>query len=424
MLSALYNALWYPALPIALIVSAGAERQAWRERLGRGAITASPSTGPRAWIHAASVGEIEAVRPVATRLAHEFPAIEMVVTTMTAAGREAARRRIPHLVVAQLAPLDWPLAVRSFIRRTRPDLLLIAETELWPNYFIEAARAGVKVAIINGRISTRSVRRYGMIGGLISAALAHADLVLAQTADDADRYRQLGAAPPTVIITGNTKFDPGDAAPPLRQELAAFAAGQPILIAGSTAPREERIVLAAYQQLLGRFAGLGLILAPRHLDRAAEIAAMLKGAHVPFVQASQLSGERLHSNTGSRQSVLLLDTMGELRSLYRRATIAFVGGSLEPGRGGQNPAEPAACAIPVMFGPYHENQREPAEALLASGGARIVRDAAEIASAAAVWLSDPEAGRIAGENASAAIDRLGGGTIATLNHLRPLLPKA
>lgn len=423
MLSALYNALWYPALPIALIVSAGAERQAWRERLGRGAITASPSTGPRAWIHAASVGEIEAVRPVATRLAHEFPAIEMVVTTMTAAGREAARRRIPHLVVAQLAPLDWPLAVRSFIRRTRPDLLLIAETELWPNYFIEAARAGVKVAIINGRISTRSVRRYGMIGGLISAALAHADLVLAQTADDADRYRQLGAAPPKVIITGNTKFDPGDAAPPLRQELAAFAAGQPILIAGSTAPGEERIVLAAYQQLLERFANLGLIVAPRHLDRAAEVAAMLRAAQVPFAQASQLTTDSL-SDAGSRLSVMLLDTMGELRALYCRATIAFVGGSLEPGRGGQNPAEPAACAIPVMFGPYHENQREPADALLAAGGARIVRDAAEIASAAELWLSDPEAGRIAGENASAAIDRLGGGTIATLNHLRPLLPKA
>ena len=369
---ALYQALWYPALPFALIASAGSDRQAWCERLGRGAITDSPGAGPRLWIHAASVGEIEAVRPVAVALAREFPAISLVVTAMTAAGREAARRRVPNLLLAQLAPLDWRLAVRSFLHRSRPELLLIAETELWPNYFIEAARAGVKVAVINGRVSARSARRYSKIRGLIGPALACADLILAQTTDDAERYRELGAAPAKVIITGNTKFDLGESPPPLRAELANFAADAPSFIAGSTAPGEERVVIAAYQQLLLRWPKLALILAPRHRDRTGEIAALLKAAHLPFVQASQLTGAEMPSQASPHPLVLLLDTMGELRALYQRATIAFIGGSLEPGRGGQNPAEAAACRVPVMFGPYHENQRESAQALLEAGGGRMV----------------------------------------------------
>jgi 3-deoxy-D-manno-octulosonic-acid transferase len=331
---------------------------------------------------------------------------------------------MPNLLLAQLAPLDWRTAVRSFLRRLQPDLLLIAETELWPNYFIEAARAGVKVAVINGRVSARSARRYARIRGLIGPALACADLILVQTAGDAERYSQLGASPAKIIITGNTKFDPGDSPPALRAELANFAAGAPIFIAGSTAPGEERVVIAVYQQLLVRWPKLALILAPRHLGRTGEVAALLKTAHRPFVQASQLSGARPLSQRTPHPSILLLDTMGELRAIYHRATIAFIGGSLEPGRGGQNPAEAAACGVPVMFGPYHENQREPAEALLEAGGARMVRDAAAMVNTAEAWLDDTEARRQAGERASAAIERLRGGTRATLNHLRPLLPQA
>lgn len=423
MLPRLYNALWYPALPFAMIASAGTDRQAWRERLGRDPVGTWPEASTRVWIHAASVGEIEAIRPVAAGLARESPSISFVVTTMTTAGREAARRRVPNLAAAQLAPLDCTVAVRSFISRVKPELLLIAETELWPNYFIEAARSEIKVVIVNGRISERSARRYAMIRSLASKTLASADLILAQTLDDAERYRQLGADPAKVIVTGNTKFGGGDAAPPSRPELAAFGQERPILIAGSTAPDEERVVLAAYQQLLNRFGDLALVLAPRHLDRASEVASMLKAAYVPFVCASQMPGDG-QPGAGLGPSVLLLDTMGELRALYQRATIAFVGGSLAPGRGGQNPAEPAACGTPVLFGPYYENQREPAEALLMAGGARIVRNTAEIADAVAIWLSNPSARRVAGDSARRAIDRLGGGTATTLSHLRELLRKA
>ncbi|HTT75648.1 MAG TPA: glycosyltransferase N-terminal domain-containing protein [Candidatus Binataceae bacterium] len=422
MLPLLYNALWYPALPFALIASAGADLSAWRERLGLAACDQLPGSGKRIWVHAASVGEIEAVRPIALGLAREFPETAMAITTMTAAGREAARRRIPAAIAYQLAPLDWPFAVRSFVRRLEPGLLLIAETELWPNYFFEAARADVKIAIINGRISERSAGRYARINGLLSSALGQADLILAQTEADAARYCALGAPSARVIVTGNTKFDPGDTAAPLRPALAEFAVSQPILIAGSTAPSEERIVTAAYQELLRSFPQLALIVAPRHLARAAEVAAILQEAGLSFVKASDLPQAGVLPNSMmAGVPVLLLDTMGELRGLYRRATIAFVGGSLGSGRGGQNPAEPAEFAVPVMLGPYHENQREPVQALLAADGARIVRDASEIVNTAASWLSDDDARRSAGRNGQAAIARLGGGISATLGHLRGLM---
>lgn len=423
MLPLLYNALWYPALPFALIASAGADASAWRERLGLALSDPPPGDDKRVWIHAASVGEIEAIRPIALGLMREFPGIEVAVTTMTTAGREAARRRLPGAFAYQLAPLDLPLAVRSFLRRVRPDVVLIAETELWPNYFFEAARVSVKIAIINGRLSERSARGYTGIRSLISAALGEADLILAQTEEDAARYRLLGGLSERVIVTGNTKFDPGEATAPLRPALAAFAASQPILIAGSTAPGEERIVAEAYQELLRSFPRLALIIAPRHLDRIGEVNAILQEVGLTWIRASDfhLADAPRASTTSADPSVLLLDTMGELRALYSRATISFVGGSLEPSRGGQNPAEPASFAVPVMFGPHHANQREAAGALIAAGGARVVHDAGEMANTAALWLSDEHARRIAGEMAKAAIERLAGGTVATLGHLRALM---
>jgi 3-deoxy-D-manno-octulosonic-acid transferase len=423
MMPLLYNALWYPILPFALIASAGADTAAWRERLGYAAFNEPPNGDKRIWIHAASVGEIEAVRPIALGLIREFPTAAIVVTTMTIAGRDAARRRIPDAFACQLAPLDLPIAVRSFLRGLRPGVLLIAETELWPNFFFEAARARLKIAIINGRISPRSAQRYVRIRSLISAALSHTDLILAQSEADAVRYRSLGAPPSRVIVTGNTKFDQGDILPQLRPVLAEFAEGRPILIAGSTAPNEERIVVAAYRELLRSFPRLALIIAPRHLERVGEVAAILLEVGLPFVKASDLSpaDPSPTSTITLGASVLLLDTMGELRALYRRGTIAFVGGSLEPGRGGQNPAEPAAFGVPVIFGPYYENQREAADTLLSADGARIVRDAAELANIAALWLRDDDARRIAGLNAQAAIACLGGGTRATLAHLRTLM---
>ena len=418
----LYNALWRPALPLALMAGASGERER-RERTGRGQIPdgADMTGAPRIWVHAASVGEIEAVRPIAAGLIRDLPAAMLVVTTMTVAGRDAAARRIPSLSACQLAPFDHPAAVRAFLAGVRPELVVIAETELWPNFFFESRRSKAKIAIVNGRLSQRSMSRYRFVRPLIARALACAEIVLVQTEDDARRFGELGAPSNRVHVTGNTKFDLTDA-PPIRPALAHFAEGRPILVAGSTAPGEERMALNAYRNLAERFPELALVIAPRHLERAAEVEAELRSAAIAYVRARALPS--LHSSQPVpeiMESVVLLDTMGELRGMYRRAAIAFVGGSMEPGRGGQSMAEPAAAGTPVVFGPYYENQRAVADALIAASAARVVSDAAELESTCAEWLSDEAGRRAAGERGRREIERLGGGSAATLRWLRALL---
>jgi 3-deoxy-D-manno-octulosonic-acid transferase len=431
LLTALYKVLWYPVLPFALIANGGREGLDRRERMGTAALpTTSPGT-PRLWIHAASVGEVEAVRPVALALMSEYPNAVVVVTTMTSAGRAAASRRIPGAAASRLAPLDCALSVRSFLAAVRPQIVLIAETELWPNYLIEASRAGAKVAIVNGRISARSMRRYRYVRPLIAEALAHLDMVLAQTSDDADRFRALGAPSANVAVTGNTKFDLGGEVPMLRSALVQFCAGRPVLVAGSTAPGEERMVLTAYRNLLERFPALALVLAPRHLNRADEIASEIRAAGFMFDRASSMPPDATPGVASSRvvaslpkrstASVLLLDTMGELRALYSHATLALVGGSMMPPRGGQNVTEPAAVGVPVMFGPHYENQQQAGDAILEAGGGVLVADAAQIESTCAEWLDDPDARSAAGVNALRAVERLSGGVAATLSHLRTLI---
>jgi 3-deoxy-D-manno-octulosonic-acid transferase len=423
MLRHLYNALWYPARPFALMAAGARDPQDRRERLGRVEVAAA---GERIWIHAASVGEVEAVRPIVAGLLAENPQVAIVVTTMTTTGRDAARRRIPGAAACMLAPLDSPRAVRAFLGAVRPVLVLIGETELWPNYFFESRRAGARIAIINGRISVRSLRRYLRAKSLFSRALECADLVLAQTDEDAQRFVTLGAPPDRVIVTGNTKFDlaPDGAGPPLRSELENFAAGRPILIAGSTAPGEEQIVARAYLRLRERFPPLALIIAPRHPARTPEVEEILRAAGISYLRASELPPPGGTQDASAGAAALLVDTMGELRALYARATIAFVGGSIASTRGGQNVAEPAAVSVPVLFGPQYENQREMATALVAEGGARVVRDEAEFVEAAAEWLADPSARELAGRRACEAAQRSGGGARATLAQLKSLTETA
>src|SRR5262245_13190724 len=236
MLRILYNVLWYPALPIALMAAGARGKQDRRERMGRLDLPQN-GAGTRIWIHAASVGEIEAVRPVAAGLLRTFEGAKIVITTMTATGRDAARRRIAGAAACVLAPLDCPALVRRFVRRLRPDLVIIGETELWPNFFVEAHRAGARVAVINGRISERSLGRYRRARKLFAHALTAADLILVQTSEDGARYLALGARADRIIVTGNTKFDfPSEIREArLRPLLENFAAGRMILVAGSTA---------------------------------------------------------------------------------------------------------------------------------------------------------------------------------------------
>lgn len=420
MLRHLYNALWYPALPVALALSGGA-RDAGTRRARMGLAWAgdgaAPPAEPRIWAHAASVGEVGALRAVVTALVRERPGTTLVVTTMTAAGRDAARRLLPGAQAHLLAPLDCRRALGPFLDAVRPTLVLIAETELWPNYFIESHRAGARIAIVNGRISERALARYRYIRPLLREALCSADLVLAQTDDDARRFLTLGAAPSRVIVTGNTKFDLESlSAAPLRPELEAFAPGCPILVAGSTAPGEEQIVIDAWRELRARFGQLALVLAPRHLERAAEIEGLLRAARLEYSKASAPD-----AGIDGTSRLMLLDTMGDLRAMYGRGAAAFVGGSLVPGRGGQSLAEPAAAGVPVLFGPFRENQRAIASALLEARAGAAVRDAAELTQAIAAFLGDESERLAAGRRAHAVVEQMAGGVVATLIRLRPLI---
>jgi 3-deoxy-D-manno-octulosonic-acid transferase len=294
-------------------------------------------------------------------------------------------------------------------------LLLITETEIWPNYFLEAARFGARIAVVNGRMSERSMRRYMLARSLFENALGHANLIMTQSREDARRYGKF-ELPTKIIVTGNTKIESEPAETPIRPELLTFAPGRQILIAGSTAPGEEAVIVDAYRELRQRFATLALVIAPRHLERVDDAEKTLQAGSLSYVKASTLSRGSI-----SGADALLLDTMGDLRALYRRATIAFVGGSLAPGRGGQSPAEPAMATVPVLIGPHHENQQDSVRSILAAGGARIVRNAAEIVSACANWLADDSAREKAGRSALNEIVKQSGGARLALQQIQALI---
>jgi 3-deoxy-D-manno-octulosonic-acid transferase len=419
MLSAIYNMLWYPALPFALIASHPATMRDYRERMGHGDFPETAGS-PRIWIHAASVGEVEAIRPVANGLLENYPDAIMAITTMTATGREAAKRRIPGALAWMLAPLDNRRAVRSFLEHVRPTVVMITETEIWPNYFFESARMGATIAVVNGRISERSMSRYMHARGLFRDALGRATLIMTQTNEDALRYARFDL-PAKIIATGNTKIEAtragGASEEPIRPELMGFASGRKIFIAGSTAPGEEAVIADAYRELRKDFPQLALTIAPRHLERTPEVENAVRAASLDYVKASELNLQ----NTARDADVLILDTMGELRSFYRRCTIAFVGGSLAPGRGGQNPAEPALVDVPVLIGPYHENQREIVLALVSSGGAQIVKDSGDIVREVSKWLHDDAAREVASRQARASVSSGSGGAQLALKQLEALI---
>jgi 3-deoxy-D-manno-octulosonic-acid transferase len=245
-------------------------------------------------------------------------------------------------------------------------------------------------------------------------------LILTQSREDARRYAKFNLAA-KVVVTGNTKIEAAQAQmaneEPIRPELMAFAHGRKIFIAGSTAGGEDAVIAGAYRELRKDFPQLALTIAPRHLERTPEIEKALHAASLDYVKASELNSP----DAARDADVLILDTMGELRSFYRRGSIAFVGGSLAPGRGGQNPAEPALADVPVLIGPYHDNQQQIVSSLVSSGGARIVKNARDVISETSQWLADDEARQRAGHRARAAVSRGAGGARFALKQLEGLI---
>lgn len=384
----------------------GRYRRFVRERFGR--VTGA---GPGAiWVHAVSVGEALAVERLIEQLRQRFPERPVVLSVTTAAGRALAERRIAADRVFYF-PLDFRFAVRRSLRAMQPDLVLIAETEIWPNFLREAEARGVGVIFINGRISARSYARYRLIRKLLQPTLGRVDSFLMQTATDAARVRELGAVADRVQVAGNLKFDLIPPQQPRFLNLLRAKLGDAgltrILVAGSTMEGEEEAVLAAYTQLnhggRGR-EGLLLILAPRHPQRFDAVAAKLETGGLPWLRRSQFDREPLPAG-----GVLLLDSIGELATTYQVAELAFVGGSLAP-FGGHNILEPAYWGVPVVFGPHMENFAQIAEQFLAAGAAQRVACAQELGRIWQQLLNDPGARARLGGNARELLERQRGAT--------------
>lgn len=384
----LYTLLLYLALPLvslAVLVRGLREREywrGWRARFGFGFGARRPGGG--IWVHAVSVGEVQAAAVLITALCEREPALDLVLSCATPTGRARARALLPGVDV-RYAPYDLPGSVRRCLARLRPRLLIVIETELWPNLLHEARRAGTPTLIASARVSARSARIYQRLPGLLRAALAANVWVAAQSPADAQRFLALGVPAQRVSVAGNIKFDRAAPAELMRrgaQLRARYAAGRPVWVAGSTHAGEERIVLEAHRSLRAHAPLALLILAPRHPQRfdAAAAAAAAHGLRAVRRSSEPPAGD---------YPVLLLDTLGELAEFYAAADVAFVGGSLVR-VGGHNLLEPAAIGLPVLSGPQQYNSPDVARALIEQGALTIVHDAAELALAVQKLLADPQ----------------------------------
>jgi 3-deoxy-D-manno-octulosonic-acid transferase len=414
----LYTLLLYLALPfVSLIVLLRGLRnrdywRGWGERFGFGA---QPLPGGL-WVHAVSVGEVQAAALLIEALQARPPASAITLSCATPTARARALALLPGVDV-RYAPYDLPGSVRRCFARLAPRMLIVLETELWPNLLHEAQRCGVPVLIASARVSARSARIYQHLPGLLRAALAANAWVGAQTEVDAQRFAALGVPPERLWVVGNIKFD--RAPPPGQFERGAqlrtrYASGRAVWAAGSTHPGEEQIVLEAHRLLLGQLPQALLILAPRHPQRF-DAAAASVAAH--GFACMRRSGGASEANC----QVLLLDTLGELADFYAAADVAFVGGSLVP-IGGHNLLEPAALGLPVLSGPQHFSSPEVARALGERGALTIVHDAAELAAALTGLLADREARAQQGAAGRAAIDANRGALarlLGLIDHLPP-----
>ncbi|MFW3898530.1 lipid IV(A) 3-deoxy-D-manno-octulosonic acid transferase [Pseudomonas bharatica] len=410
----LYTLLFHLGLPLVALrlFLRGRKAPAYRQRIGeRFAIGLPPLKPGGIWVHAVSVGESIAAAPMIRGLLERYPQLPITVTCMTPTGSERIRAmfagepRIQHCYL----PYDLPWAAARFLDRARPQLGIIMETELWPNHIHQCAKRGIPVALANARLSERSARGYARFAGLTRPMLEEMSLFAVQTEAEAERFRQLGARPATVQVTGSIKFDlkiDEHLLPRARELREQWGATQrPVWIAASTHDGEDALILAAHKQLLDAHADALLILVPRHPERFNAVH-QLCAEHFATVRRS--TGAAVDGQT----RVLLGDTMGELLFLYALADIAFVGGSLVP-TGGHNPLEPAALALPVIMGPHVFNFLEISAMLREAGALEQVDDAEGLATEVRRLIELPRDARRMGE-AGVAVMRANQGALQRL----------
>jgi len=423
----LYNA----ALILTLIVSAPwwifrilttqKYREGLRERLGwiRHELIFSSSSRksgrPRIWIHAVSVGEVLAISRLVKRLDEQTA--EVLISTTTRTGQALARERFGAERVFY-CPLDLRWVVKKYLDGLQPQLFVLTETEFWPNLLNGCYRRGIPVAVVNARISDRSWPRYRALRSLWKPFLTPLSRVLAQSETDVERLRALGCRAESVSVSGNLKFDvrAAEEAEATRL-LRAASAGLRIVVAGSTLEGEESALLAAWPRLLKADPNLLLVLAPRHPERFPQVVALLNASASSWLRRSEWQGEVPNLKAGQ---IVLLDTIGELASIYSLAAVAFVGGSLIPA-GGHNPLEPAQFGVPIVMGPSTHNFRAIVEALLNRQAMKIAGREELAENLAGLLLNSEEAARL-GENARKVFAEQAGATERSLAALMNFLP--
>jgi 3-deoxy-D-manno-octulosonic-acid transferase len=398
----------------------GKYRFGLRERLGRipPRLLAQP-TRPVIWVHAVSVGEVLAISGLVAELKNRFSEHRVMVSTTTDTGQKLARTRFGEENVFYF-PLDFAFAIRPYLRLLRPELIVIAETEFWPNFLRLAHASGARVAVVNARISDRSWPGYRRLRRLLTGVLRQVDLFLTQTEEDAGRLAEIGAPAARVQVAGNLKFDvPAPTAPSIVASLrAAFqqAGAGPVIVCGSTVDDEERLLLQAFANILASHPRAVMILAPRHPERFAEVAELLEKLGIRFWRRSLWGGDPIVGG------VVLLDTIGELSALYSLADVAFVGGSLVP-RGGHNIIEPAQHGVPILVGDHTENFRDIVSLFQSRDALRIVGPA-ELPLVLMELISD-RAERVAlGRRAADTVREQMGATQRTMQALEKLLAAA
>src|ERR1700757_4811483 len=384
------------------------------ERIGerRGMSRDERPVGPLVWIHGASVGEVLAAAALIERL--RALNIRILLTSGTVTSAAIVAKRFPPEVIHQYVPYDSPRYVARFLDHWRPSLALFIESDLWPNLILQSAARRLPMVLINGRMSPRSFPRWRRVAGTISALLEKFDICLAQSHADAERFAALGC--PNVLITGNLKLDvPAPPADPAKLErLMAQTRGRPVVVAASTHPGEEEILVEAHPTLAGFFPGLLTVIVPRHPDRGASIARMILASGL---KPALRSREELPSAT---TDVYVGDTMGELGLFYRLAGIVFMGGSLVE-HGGQNPIEAVKLGAAIVHGPHVFNFTDVYEALDQSGGARRVDDQQAVVKQLGQLLANPDSRDAMVAASAQVVDDLGGALERTLTALEPYL---
>lgn len=398
--------LLWPLAALAAGLRAAAGDGDWRQRVG----SLPPVSEGSVWLHAASVGEVAAVAPLARELAIRAPGAFLTVVTPT--GLEVAVDTLDGLT-SSLAPLDFVTAVRRVLRSARPRALLLTETELWPNTIYEASEGAVPVGMVNGRLSERSLRRYLMAGSPLRGVAQRISFAACRTDDDASRFRELGLPPSGVAVVGDMKFD--KLAVPLtdadRAELRrslGFPADAPVVVFGSVRPKEEAAVASAAAAVVAALPGSRVVVAPRHLERVPGTVSALESRGLTTALRSD----------GGREAAraVVIDTTGELARMYAAGVVSFVGGTLAP-YGGHDPLEPAAQGVPVIVGPHTETCRDAAMRLTAAGAAFEVPDGPALGRELVRLLSDDAARAEAGENALNTVAGGRGATARTLEFL-------